>query len=118
LFKIVEETLAEYEDKRKVTLECTWCNKWFSLVTTSGNIFISLNEHMKSKNHITSIDEASHNTSRSSIGTIRKPKNPTTEKSQQSLTRLLVPSSPSLLHRGSTSSSASTSSVLIMQVLI
>jgi hypothetical protein len=23
LFKIVEETLAEYEDKRKVTLECT-----------------------------------------------------------------------------------------------
>jgi hypothetical protein len=118
LFKVVEATLAEYEDKRKVKVECTRCNKWFCLVPTSGNIVSSLNEHMKSKKHITSTDEALHNTSRSRIGTTDRPKKPTIEKSQQSLTRFLVPSSPSLLHMGSTNPGASTSGVLIMQVLI
>ena len=32
LFKVVEATLANYEDKKKVRVKCTRCNRWFSLV--------------------------------------------------------------------------------------
>ena len=38
LFKVVEETQENYEDNKKVRVECTWCNKWFCLVLASGNI--------------------------------------------------------------------------------
>ena len=63
LFKVVEATLANYEDKKKLRVECTRCNRWFSLVPASGNIVSSLNEHMKSKKHTTNtIIEASHDT--------------------------------------------------------
>ena len=32
LFKVVEAALTNYEDKKKVRVECTGCNRWFSLV--------------------------------------------------------------------------------------
>lgn len=118
LFKVVEETLANYEDKKKVRVECTRCNRWFSLVLESGNIVSSLNEHMKSKKHTTTIDEASHDTVVLRSGTVGRLKKPTNVKSQQSLTKFLIPSLPSPLHGVSTSSHASTSGVLITQVLI
>ena len=113
LFKVVEATLAGYEDKRKVKVECTRCNKWFYLVPSSGNIVSSLNEHMKSKKHISTIDEASHNLVGLRNGTVGRPKKPTNDKSQQSLTRFLVPSSIPLSHRDSTSANTSTSGILI-----
>ena len=110
---MVEATLARYEDKRKVKVECTRCNKWFYLVPTSGDIFSSLNEHMKSKMHISTTDEASNNTFGLRAGIVGIPKNPTNDKSQQSLTRFLVPSSTPLSHRGSTSANPSTLGMLI-----
>ena len=82
LFKVVEATLAGYEDKRKLKLECTQCNKWFYLVPASGNIVSSLNEHMKSKKHISTTDEASHNLVGLRTSTVGRPKNPTNDKSQ------------------------------------
>jgi len=51
LFKVVESTLTDYNDLKKVRVECTQCHKWFRLVSTSGNIVSSLYEHMKSKKH-------------------------------------------------------------------
>jgi len=113
LFKVVEATLADYKDMKKVRVECTRCNKWFCLVPTSGNIVSSLNEHMKSKKHTTTTtNEASHQEIGLRSGIVGRPKKPTNDKSQQSLTRFLVPSSPSVLHRGSTSATP-TSGVLI-----
>ena len=109
----MEATLAGYEDNRKVKVECTRCNKWFYLVPGSGNIVSSLNEHMKSKKHISTIDEASHNLVGLRTSTVGRPKNPTNDKSQQSLTRFLVPSSIPLSHRGSKSENTSTSGMLI-----
>ena len=116
----MEATLANYEDKEKVRVECTRCNRWFSLVSASGNIVSSLNEHMKSKKHTTynTTVEASHDIVVLRSGTIGRPKNPTNEKSQQSLIKFLIPSLPSPLHGASTSSHASTLGVLIIQVLI
>ena len=88
-------------------------------MSASGNIVSSLNEHMKSKKHTTNtIVEASHDTVVLRSGTVGRSKNPTNDKSQQSLTKFLIPSLPSLLHGVSTSSQASTSGVLITQVLI
>ena len=124
LFKVVEATLANYEDKKKVRVECTRCNRvectrcnrWFSLVPASGNIVSSLNEHMKSKTHTTTTYEASHDTVVLRSGTAGRPKKPTNDKSQQSLTKFLIPSLPSPLHGVSTSSHASTSGVLTTQV--
>ena len=86
----------------------------------SGNIASSLNEHMKSKKHATTTttDEASHDTIVLRSGTIWRPKKPTNEKSQQSLTKLLIPSLPSPLHGACTSSLSSTSGALITHVLI
>ena len=116
---MVEGGIANYEDKKKVRVECTQCNRWFSLVPTSGNIVSSLNEHMKSKNHTTNTTvEASHDTVVLRSGTIGRPKKPANEKSQQSLTKFLIPSLPSPLHGASTIPHASTSCVLITQVLI
>ena len=115
---MVEATLANYEDKKKVRVECTRCNRWFSLVLESGNIFSSLNEIKKSMKHTTTTIEASHDTTVLRIGTIGRPKNSTNEKYQQSLTNFLIPSLTSPLHGVSTSSRASTSGVLITQVLI
>ena len=90
---------------KKVRVECTRCNKWFCLVPKSGNIVSSLNEHMKSKKHTTTTttNEASREDIGFRSGTVGRPKKPTNDKSQQILTRFLVPSSPSILHRGSTS---------------
>lgn len=114
LFKVVEATPANYKDMKKVRVECTWCNKWFCLVPTSGNIASSLNKQMKSKNHTaTTTNEHSHEDIGLRSGTVGRPKKPTNDKSQQSLTRFLVPLSPSILHRGSTSADPSTSGVLI-----
>jgi uncharacterized membrane-anchored protein YjiN (DUF445 family) len=118
LFKVVEATLAGYEDKRKVKVECTRCNKWFYLVPASGNIVSSLNEHMKSNKHISTTNEASHNTIGLRTGIVGRPKKPTNDKSQQSLTRFLVPSSTPLSHRGSTSANPSTSGMLISQAYL
>ena len=76
-------------------VECTRCNKWFCLVPTSGNIVSSLNEHMKSKKRTaTTTNEASHQEIGLRSGTVGRPKKTTNDKSQQSLTRFLVPSSP------------------------
>ena len=84
LFKVVEVTLANYEDKKKVRVECTRCNRWFSLVPTSGNIVSSLNQHMKSKKHTNNTTvEASHDIVVLRSGTVGRPKKPTNEKSQQ-----------------------------------
>ena len=113
LFKVVEATLAGYEDKRKVKVECKRCNKWFYLVPTSGNIVSSLNEHMKSKKHISTIVEASHNPFGLRTDTIGRPKKTTNDKSQQILTKFLIPSLPPPLHGVSTSSQDSSSGVLI-----
>lgn len=113
LFKVVEATVANYKDKKKVRVECIRCNKWFCLVRESGNIGNCLNEHMKSKKHTTTTDEASLGLR---SGVVERPKEPTSDKSQKSLSRFLAPSSPSLLHRGPTSANPSTSSVLIIQV--
>ena len=118
LFKVVKATLAGYEDNRKVKVECTWCNKWFYLVPTSGNIVSYLNEHMKSKKHTPTIDEASHDTIVLRSGTVGRPKKPTNDKSQQILTKFLIPSLPSPLHGVSTSSQDSSLGMLITQVLI
>ena len=85
---------------------------------TSGNISSSLNEHIKLKKHTTTTDEDSHDTTVLRSGIVRRPKNPSNDKYQQSLTKFLIPSLPSLLHGVSTSSWASTSGVLITQVLI
>ena len=118
LFKVVEETLSNYEDKKKVRVECTRCNRWFSLVLASGNILSSLNELMKSKKHTSNTTvEASHDTIVLRSGIVGRLKKLTNEKSQQSLSKFLIPSLPSPLHGGSTSSKTSTSSVLITQVL-
>ena len=114
----MEATLANYKDKKKVRVECTRCNRWFSLVSASGNIVSSLNEHMKSKNHTTTTYEASHDTIVLRSETVGRPKKPTNEKSQQILTKFLIPSLPSPLHGDSTISQDSTSGVLITQVLI
>ena len=113
LFKVVEATLAGYEDKRKVKVECTRCNKWFYLVPSSGNIVSSLNEHMKWKNHISTTYEASNNTIGLRSGIVGRPKKPTNDKSQQSLNRFFIPSSIPLSHRGSKSENTSTSGMLI-----
>ena len=78
LFKVVEETLADYTDMKKVRVECTRCNKWFFLVPTSGNIVSSLNEHMKSKKHNTT---TTRRLSRLRSGTFGRPKKPTNDKS-------------------------------------
>ena len=51
-------------------------------------------------------------------GIVGRQKNPTNDKSQQSLIKFLIPSLPSLLHGASTRSHDSTSGVLITQVLI
>ena len=119
LFKVVEATLANYEDKKKVRVECTRCNRWFSLVPASGNIVSSLNEHMKSKKHTTNTTvEASHDTVVLRSGTVGRPKKPTNEKSQQSLSKFLIPSLPSPSHGASTCPHPSTSGVEITQVLI
>ena len=119
LFKAVEATLANYEDKKKVRVECTRCNRWFSLVSASGNIVSSLNEHMKSKKHTTNTTfEASHDTAMLRSGMVGRLNRPTNENSQQSLTKFLIPSLPSPLHGASTSPHASTSGVEITQVLI
>ena len=82
---------------------------------TGVNIVNSLNEHMKSKKHTTTTttNKVSHQETGLRSGTVGRPKKPTNDKSQQSLTRFLVPSSPSVLHRGSTSANPSTSGVLI-----
>jgi len=83
-------------------------------VPTSGNIVSSLNEHMKSKKHIsTTTNEGSCEEIGLRSGTVGRPKKPTNGKSQQTLTRFLVPLSPSILHRGSTSVDPSISGVLI-----
>jgi len=80
----------------------------------SGNIVGSLNEHMKSKKHTdTTTNEGSHENIGLRSGMVGRPKNPMNDKSQQSLTRLLVPLSPSVLHRGSTSANPSTLGMLI-----
>ena len=100
------------------TLEFLLLKIIVALVPTSGNIVSSLNEHMKSKTHTTTTDEASHDTVVLRSGTAGRPKKPTNDKSQQSLTKFLIPSLPSPSHGVSTSSHASTSSVLITQVLI
>ena len=114
LFKVVEETLVDYKDMKKVRVECTQCNKWFCLVPTSGNIVSSLNEHMKSKKHTaTTTNEGSHEEIGLRSGMVGRAKNITNDKSQQSLTRFLVPLSPLLLHRGSTGADPSTLVVLI-----
>ena len=66
-------------------------------------------EHMKSKNHTTTTTvEASHDTVVLRSGTVGRPKKPTNEKSQQSLTKFLIPSLPSPLHGAYESSHAST----------
>ncbi|KAH9292376.1 hypothetical protein KI387_042438, partial [Taxus chinensis] len=83
LFKVVEATLGEYADKRKVKVECTRCNKWFSLVPASGSIATSINEHMKSKKHTLTTNKTSTVELRSD--TVGRPKKPTIDKSQQSL---------------------------------
>ena len=115
----MEATLANYEDKKRVRVECKWCNRWFSYMPTSGNIVSSINEHMKSKKHTTNtIVEASHDIVVLRSGTVGRLKKPTNEKSQQSLYKFLIPSLPSPLHGDSTSPHASTSCVLITQVLI
>lgn len=80
----------------------------------SGNIVSSINGHMKSNKHTTTTtNEASCEETRLRSGTIGRPKKPTNDKSQQSLTRFLVPSSPSLLCMDDTSSKPSTSFGLI-----
>ena len=85
---MIEATLANYKDKKNVRVECTLSNRWFSLVPT----LISLNEHMKSKKHTTNITvEASHDTVVLRSGTVGRPKKPTNEKSQQSLSNFLPP---------------------------
>jgi len=82
-------------------------------VATSGNIVSSLNEHMKSKKHATTTtNEGSHEEIGLRSGMVGRPKKPTNDKSQQNLTRFLVPLSPSILHRGSTSADPSTSRML------
>ena len=69
---------------------------------------------MKSKKHTTTTtNEASHQEIGLRSGIVGRSKKPTNDKSQQILTRFLVPSSPSVLHRGSTSATPSTSGVLI-----
>ena len=119
MFKVVEGTLANYEDRKKVRVECTRCNRWFALVPESCNIVSSLNEHMKSKKHTTNTTvEASHDTVVLSSGTVGRPKKPTNEKSQQSLFKFLIPSLSSPLHGDSTSPHPSTLGVEITQVLI
>ena len=85
---------------------------------TSGNISSSLNEHIKLKKHTTTTDEDSHDTIVLRSGIVGRPKNPTNDKSQQSLTKFLIPSLPPPLHGFSTISHASSSGVLITQVLI
>lgn len=117
LFKVVQATLAGYGDKKKVRVGCTQCNKWFCLVPTSGNIFNSFNEHMKSKEHTTT-DEDSYETIVLRSGTTERLKKLTNDKSQQSLTSFLVPSSPHVLHRGSTNANPSTLGVLTTLVQI
>ena len=108
MFKVVEETLANYEDKKKVRVECTRCNRWFSLVPKSGNIVSSLNEHMKSKKLTTNTTvEASHDTIVLRSEIVGRLKKPTNEKSQQSLYKFLIPSLPSPLHGAYTSPHAS-----------
>lgn len=88
----MEETLANYKDMKKVRVECTRCNKWFCLVSASGNIVSCLNEHMKSKKNIaTTTNEGSHEEIGLRSGTVGRPKKPTNDKSQQSFTRFLVP---------------------------
>ena len=84
----------------------------------SGHIVSYLNEHMKSKKHTTTTYEASHDTIVLRSAKIGRPKKPTNEKYQQSLTNFLIPSLPSPIHGVSTSSQTSTSGVLITQVLI
>ena len=80
------------------------CNKWFCLVPKSDNILSSLNENMKSKKHTTNTpNEASHGEIQLMTGMVGRPKKPTNDKSQQILTRFLVPSSPLVLHKDSTS---------------
>ena len=112
----MEETLANYEDNKKVRVECTRCNRWFSLVSASGNIVNSLNEHMKSKKHTTNTTfEVSHDTVVLRSGIVGRPKKPTNEKSQQILSKFLIPSP---LYGASTSPHPSTSGVEITQVLI
>ena len=85
---------------------------------TSGNIVISLNEHMKSKKQTTTTDDPSHDTYVLRSGKVGRPKKPSNEKSQQSLSNFLIPSLPSPLHEASTSPHPSTSGVEITQVLI
>ena len=79
----------------------------------SGNIVSSLNEHMKSKKHTTTTYEASHDTIVLRSGKVGRPKKPTNDKSQQSLTKFLILSLLSPLHGVSTSLQASSSGVLI-----
>ena len=115
---MAKATLANYEDKKKVRVECTRCNRWFSLVPASGNIVSSLNERMKSMKNTTTTDEDSHDTIVLRSGIVGRPKNPTNEKSQQSLSKFLIPSLPSPLHGASTCPHPSTLGVEITQVLI
>ena len=118
LFKVVEATLANYEEKKKIRVECTRCNRWFYLVPTSGNIVSSLNERMKSEKHSTTTDEASRDTIVLRSRTVGRSKKPTNDKSQQILNKFLILSLQSPLHGVSTSSQASILGVLITQVLI
>ena len=73
---------------------------------------------MKSKKHTTTTDEASHDTVVWRSVTVGRPNKPANEKSQQNLSKFLIPSLPSPLHGDSTSSHDSTLGVLITQVLI
>ena len=92
LFKVVEATLADYKDMKKVRVECAQCNKCFFLVPTSCNIVSYLNEHMKSKRHTTTTtNEGSHEEIGLRSGTIGTCKKPTNDKSQQSLNRFSGP---------------------------
>lgn len=77
---MVEATLVDYKDMKKVRLECARCNKWFCLVPTSCNIVSSINEHMKSKRHTnTTTNEGSHEEIGLSSGTVRTHKESTND---------------------------------------
>ena len=88
------------------------------ILSASGNLVSSLNEHMKSKKHTTSTYKASHDTIVLRSVTVGRPKNPTNDKSQNFFTKFLIPSLPPPLHGVSSSSWDYGLGVLITQVII
>ena len=85
---------------------------------TSGNIVSSLNEQLKSKKHTITTYEASRDTTILRSRTIGRPKKPTNDKSQQILTKFLIPSLPPPLCGVYTISWDFSLGVLITQVII